>query len=698
MRVVPSICTFCGVGCGIGLRVEDGRVIGVEPQPGHPVSQGQLCSKGWATSFAIDPYNRLTQPMIKEHGHFRPASWDEALGRVAEEFRAALDELGPGGVGVISCARATNEDNYAAQKFARAVLKTHNIDHCARICHSPSVAGLARTLGSGAMSNSIADIDLADLILVIGADVTENHAMIGARMLRAQARGATLVVVDPRKTRLARLADIHLQLRLGSNIALLNGLLQIILANGWENHDFLAERCENIEPLRRHLAAVTVEQTSAQTGIAAADLEQVAYLFSHAKTAFTAYGMGITQFQSGTNNVIAVSNLVLACGQIGRPGTGINPLRGQNNVQGACDMGCLPNVYPGYQAVSDAAIRAKFAAAWGCPQTEQAGLTSLGMTQAALAGELRAMMIMGEEPVLTDPDQNHVASALAALDFLVVVELTLTETAKLADVVLPAAAFAEKQGTFTNCERRVQRIRPAIAPPGTARGDWQILAELATRLGYPGMAWADTQAVFDEMAGLTPSFAAMSYADLDRHHGLQWPCNAGNPLGSPVLHEQGFPIGRARLLPVSQVEPDECPDAEYPFAFTTHRLHFHYGGGSMTRKSPLLERETPAALLFMHPEDGVALGLRDQQAVRVRSRRGHLETRVHLTDDVPRGTLAMPYHFREAPCNRLTSGAQDPVSKMPELKACAVAVEPLAVGAVPQAQAGAWREDDHASL
>ncbi|SDG39506.1 formate dehydrogenase major subunit [Pseudomonas benzenivorans] len=698
MHVIPSICTFCGVGCGIGLRVQDGRVIGVEPQPGHPVSQGQLCSKGWSSSFAIDPANRLTDPLIKEHGRFRRASWDEALGRVAEAFRTVLDEAGPQGVGVISCARASNEDNYAAQKFARAVLGTHNIDHCARICHSPSVAGLARTLGSGAMTNSIADIDQAELILVIGADVTENHAMIGARMLRAQARGATLIVVDPRRTRLARLADIHLQLRLGSNIALLNGLLQIILANGWENHAFLAARCEDIEPLRQHLAGLSVEQSSALTGIAVAELEQVAYLYSHAKTAFTAYGMGITQFQSGTNNVIAVSNLALACGQVGRAGTGINPLRGQNNVQGACDMGCLPDVYPGYQDIADAAVRAKFAAAWDTPPPAHPGLTSLGMTKAALAGELRALLIMGEELVLTDPDQGHVARALAALDFLVVVELTLTETAKFADVVLPAASFAEKHGTFTNCERRVQRVRQAIAPPGTARCDWQILGELAARMGHPGMAWADAEALFDEMAGLTPIYSGMTYAELDRQHGLQWPCDVAHPHGSPVLHAQSFPLGRGRLLPVTQVEPDECPDAEYPFAFTTHRLHFHYGGGSMTRKSPLLERETPAALLFMHPADGAALGLRDQQAVAVRSRRGYLETRVHLTDDVPRGTLAMPYHFREAPCNRLTNSAQDPISKMPELKACAVAVEPLAVGERPRIQAIAEEVSPDASL
>ena len=689
MPVVPSICTFCGVGCGLGLRVEEGRVIGVEPQPGHPVSEGQLCAKGWASSFAVEPAGRLREPLVREplvreHGRLRPASWDEALARTAEAFQLALEELGPAGVGVISCAHASNEDNYAAQKFARAVLGTHNIDHCARICHSPSVAGLGRTLGSGAMSGGITDIDQADLILVIGADVTENHAMIGARMLRAQARGATLIVVDPRRTRLARLADIHLQLRLGSNIALLNGLLHLILANGWEDRAFLAARCEGEAALRHHLAGFDLAQCCAQTGLTLAELERVAYAFSHARAAFTAYGMGITQFQSGTNNVIAVSNLVLACGQIGRPGTGINPLRGQNNVQGACDMGCLPDVYPGYQPVADPAVQARFAAAWGRPAPVLPGLTSLAMSEAARRGQLRALMVMGEELVVTDPDQNQLLRALQALDFLVVVELRLSETARLADVVLPAAAFTEKDGTFTNCERRVQRIRRAVAPPGTARADWRILSSLAARMGYSGMDWPDAEAVFAEMTALTPLFSAMDYPALDAAHGLQWPCDVGHPQGSPRLHEQGFPRGRGRLLPVSQVALDEVPDAEYPFAFTTHRLHFHYGGGAMTRQSPLLERETPLALLFMHPADGVALGLNERQAVRVRSRRGRLETRVHLTDDVPPGTLAMPYHFREAPCNQLTNPAQDPISRMPELKACAVAVEPLAPGVTPR--------------
>lgn len=697
MHVVPSICAFCGTGCGLGLRVESGQVIGVEPQVGHPVSQGQLCAKGWASSFAIGVENRLTEPLIKEAGRFRTATWDEALKRVADEFRFVQEQFGPDHLGLISCARASNEDNYAAQKFARAVLKTNNVDHCARICHSPSVAGLERSLGSGAMTNSIADIDQADVILVVGADVTENHAMIGARMLRAQARGAKLIVIDPRKTRLARLADIHLQLRLGSNIALINGLLQIIFANDWQAAAFLQQRCEDVAPLRQHVAAQTPEQTSAITGVAVADLVEVARLFSHAHAAFTAYGMGITQFQSGTNNVIALANLVLVCGQIGRPGTGINPLRGQNNVQGACDMGCLPNVLPGYQRVGDAAVQARFNQAWNTVLPGSIGLTSQGMINAAQRGDLRALMIMGEDPMITDPNQAVVQRALHKLDFLVVVELTMTETARLADVILPAAAFAEKDGTFTNCERRVQRIRQAVAAPGMAHSDWQILAELAERMGYTGMDWADAEAIFTELTTLAPIFSAMSYAALDEHQGLQWPCDAEHPLGSPILHREYFPLGRARLLPVSYLPPNECPDAEYPLVFTTHRVHFQYGCGSMTRKSPLLEREIPKGLLFIHPADAAALDLHDNQAVLVRSRRGELQTFAHITDDVPPGTVAMPYHFKEAPCNRLTNDAQDPISGMPELKACAVAVQAVLAGQ-PQACNALAPGDCHASL
>jgi len=676
-KVTHSICPYCGVGCGIGLQVHAEQVVGVEPQRKHPVSQGKLCAKGWSTAFALDPKDRITTPLIKENGQFRPASWEEAYGVIVEAFQAAIEEKGPDSLGIIACARATNEDCYAAQKFARAALGTNNVDHCARICHSPSVAGLRQTLGSGAMTNSIDDIEQADLIVIWGADPTENHSVLGGRIMAAKLAGAKLLVVDPRQTRLAKLADVHLQPCLGTNVALSNGLLHILFDKGWEAKKFLKQRCENLEALKAKVQDYPPQKVEAITGVPMAQLEAAARLYHQAERALLAYGMGITQYSSGTNNVIAISNLTLATGQIGRKGTGINPLRGQNNVQGACDMGALPDVYPGYQEVEDPVSHSKFSKAWGKALPAAKGLTSLGMAKAALNNDLRCMMIMGEDPVVTDPDQNEVRRSLQALDLLVVVELVMTETAKLADIILPAAAFAEKDGTFTNCERRVQRVRTAVPPPGEAKPDWKILGELAERLGYKGMAWPNAEAIFDELATHTPIYSAMNYKRLDEHYGLQWPCTEQNPAGTTLLHAEQFTRGKGRLIPVDHTDPAEMPDADYPLFLTTTRLHFHYGCGSMTRKSPLLERETPNGVLFIHPCDASPLGIRQGTPVRISSRRGKVETRAVLSEELPEGTVAMPYHFREAPSNQVTNNAQDPVTKMPELKACAVRVEPL---------------------
>lgn len=660
----------------MNLRTENDQLLSVEPQPNHPVSRGQLCTKGWNASYGIDPNNRITHPLIRTTQGFRQATWDEALETIRQGLQQILEESGPQATGIISSARATNEDNYAAQKLARAVLKTNNVDHCARICHSPTVAGLKQTLGSGAMTNSANDLFQTDLILVFGADPTENHPILGGHIIRAHSEGTGLVVIDPRRTRLAKLADIHLQLKPGSNIALLNALIKIILDHGWEDKSFLTERCQGLEELTASLTGAldNVENT---TGILLADIEAAARVYSQAKCAMILYGMGITQYVSGTNNVIALSNLALTCGQIGRKGTGINPLRGQNNVQGACDMGCLPNVYPGYQAVDNADVRAKFGKHWGTKVPEQPGLTSQGMTKAALAGQFRGLILFGEDPVVTDPDQNQVKEAYKKLDLLVVAELTMTDTARLADVVLPAASFAEKTGTFTNCERRVQHVRQAIPPPGEARTDWQWLAAIAQQLGSEQLNWNDNEAVFQEMAQLTPSYSAMNYPKMDRHNGLQWPCSPEAPDGTPVLHSKTFPIGKAHLIPVHPIEIDEDTDSEYPLLLTTNRLHFHYGCGSMTRKSPLLERETPAGILFINPMDARNLSVTHRSPVSVKSRRGYVETRAMLTEDLPPGLVCMPYHFREAPSNQLTNTAQDPVTKMPELKACAVSVQPL---------------------
>jgi len=700
VQTTATLCPFCGVGCGLGLRTEGERAIGVEALPAHPVSAGRLCAKGWNAAFGIEPGARVTTPLIREHGHFRRASWAEALDYVAGELRAYLKSDGPDALGVISSARACNEDNYAAQKFARVALGTANIDHCARICHSPSVAGLKQTLGSGAMTNSMADVDLADCILVWGADPTENHAVFGARILRQKTqRNATLIVVDPRETRLAQLADIHLQLQPGTNIALANSLLHVIFAESLEAHDFLAARVDGLEALRAQVADWTPQRGAAVTGVPAERIVAAARTYARATDAFLCYGMGITQFASGTRNVIALSNLVLATGHVGRPGNGINPLRGQNNVQGACDMGCLPNVYPGYQNIEDASAREKFERAWGRALPRHNGLTSLGMQQAARGGKFRAMILAGEDPVVTDPDQHDVARALKALDLFVVIELSLTETALLADVVLPAASFAEKDGTFTNCERRVQRVRKAIAAPGEAMPDWWIFAQLAQRLAAPGFDWPDAAAIFNEMAALSPILCGADWTRVSQDGGVQWPCNAAHPGGSPILHTDSFPTanGRARLLPVEHLSPAEMPDAEYPLCFTTNRLHFHYGCGSMTRLSPLLERENPAGLLFMNPQDARDLHLHERDAVGVRSRRGYVETRVMLSEHLPPGLAAMPYHFRETPSNLLTNNVQDPVTHMPELKACAVRVEKLPAGAMPRtAQALAARDAEAA--
>ncbi|MGF1724378.1 formate dehydrogenase subunit alpha [Photobacterium nomapromontoriensis] len=686
IKTIKTVCPFCGVGCGMYLtRDGQGRVCGVSPQYDHPISQGKLCDKGWSSVYAISPENRITQPLKRVRDQFVPVSWDEALNAISTSLLDIIDEFGPDAVGVISSARATNEDNYAAQKFARAVLGTNNVDHCARICHSPTVAGLKQVLGSGAMTNSTHDLFETELIVVIGADPTENHSVLGGQIIQAKLAGATLIVVDPRVTRLAKLADLHLQLTPGTNIALINAMIQVILSNDWHDRDFIAERCEGFDALAKQVKHITPESVAAITGVDAGLIRQAAERYSRAERAMILYGMGITQFVSGTNNVIALADLALVCGHIGKPGTGINPLRGQNNVQGACDMGCLPNVYPGYQLAGDSDTQARFSVAWGGSVAATPGLTSLGMSKAALAGQFRAQILFGEDPVVTDPDQNHVREAYKALDLLVVAELTMTETAKLADYVLPAASFAEKAGTFTNCERRVQRVNPVILPLGEAMGDWQWLKALAERMGSQLLNWECSAAVFDEMASLTPSYQGMSYHKLAKHHGLQWPCNESAPQGTAILHQKQFPIGRARLTPVHYVPIDELADEQYPLLLTTNRLHFHYGCGSMTRKSPLLERETPPGILFINPLDASALSISPYGPIGVRSRRGYIETRAMITTDVPLGLVSMPYHFKEAPSNQLTNTAQDPVTKMPELKACAVAVIALPADHIPRA-------------
>ncbi|MCC6765694.1 MAG: formate dehydrogenase subunit alpha [Deltaproteobacteria bacterium] len=672
--MTTTTCPFCAVGCGLVLDVAGGRVVGVAPERLHPVSRGQLCVKGWNAAQFIASPERLTRPLLRRNGRLEAVAWDVALAAAAEALAAARHEGGPDAVGVVASARATNEDAFAAMKFARAVLGTNNVDHCARVCHAPSVAGLRRTLGSGAMTNPIADVDETDCLLVVGADVTENHAILGARILAAHERGVPLVVVDPRRTRLARAADLHAQIRLGTDIAFVNGMLHAIFAHGWEDRAYLDARCENVDALRAALARWTPDEAARVTGVPAAAIVDAARLYAASRRGWLAYGLGVTQHVSGTETVIALSNLALVTGNVGAIGGGVNPLRGQNNVQGACDMGALPDVYSGYQPVDDAAARRRFEAAWGVALPSAPGLTSLSMQHAAHDGRLKTLLVIGEDPVVTDPGGRFVARALGRLDCLIVAELFLTETATCADIVLPAASFAEKDGTFTSTERRVQRVRRAVAPPGEARTDWEMLEALAARLGRP-MGFRDAAGVFTEMAALTPIYGGMSHARIGASGGLCWPCPTPAHPGTPRLHVASCVRGRGRLIPVDQTPPAELPDAEYPLQLTTFRLHHQYGSGSMTRRAPLLERENPLGLVWMHASDAARRRITTGACVRVRSRRGEVTTRAIVSDDVPPGVVAMPYHFAEASPNLVTNDALDPIARMPELKVCAVAVE-----------------------
>lgn len=678
MKQTLTICPYCGTGCALYLLSDDaGRLVGVEPSATHPTSRGQLCVKGWNAHAFVHHPERLTSPLIRHNGQLQPATWDEALDLVATRLQQLARSHGPESLMFLSSAKASNEENYLLMKLARAVFGSNNVDHCARLCHASTVVGLAETLGSGAMTNSIACFDAADCILVTGSNTTEQHPLIGARILQAKARGAKLIVADSRRIRLARLADIHLRQRNGSDVALLNAMMHVILREGLEDWAFIASRTENFAALQAEVNGWTPERAAAITGLAPGEIVEAALLFARAEKAMVVYSMGITQHSHGVDNVRAIANLALLTGNLGRPGTGVNPLRGQNNVQGGCDMGALPNVYTGYQQVADPAVREKFAAAWGVERLpETPGLMATAAMNRAAAGGMKGFFILGENPLLSDPDQGHVRRALEQLEFLVVQEIFLSETAQLADVVLPAACFAEKDGTFTSTERRVQRVRRAVAPPGEARSDWQILGQLAQRCGYAGMSYAHPGEIMAEIARLTPSYAGIDYQRIDRL-GLCWPCPDSAHPGTPILHRERFSRGRGRFSPTGYLPPAELPDAEFPLLLTTGRTYFHWHTGTMTRRSHLLDREERTAFVEVHPTDAGQLGIGDGEEVRVASRRGEISARVRMTEMVLPGTIFIPFHFAEGAANALTHNVLDPEAGIPEYKVCGARIRKL---------------------
>ena len=677
-NLVLTTCPFCGCGCGLYLESANGMIVGSYPSGNHPVSKGALCVKGWNAYEFINKLDRLKVPLVKSNGGFKEVGWEEALATVSKRLLEIKEKYGADALGFLSSAKATNEENFLMMKLARAVFNTNNVDHCARLCHASTVAGLAATFGSGAMTNSINEFEDADLFLVTGSDTTEQHPLIGSRIINAvNDRGAGLIVIDPRKIELAKYATFYLAQNNGTDVAWINGMVNVIIKEGLHDREYIEKRTENFEQLKKVVEQYTPEYVEKIAGIGRNLLIQAARLYAKSKKAMIVYSMGITQHTTGVDNVKSLANLAMLTGHVGFASTGVNPLRGQNNVQGACDVGALPNVFSGYQKVADEAARVKFEKIWKVKNLPpKPGLTVTEIFNKALEGKLKGLYIMGENPVISDPDSTHVRKALKKLEFLAVNEIFLSDTAQYADVILPAASFAEKDGTFTNTERRVERIRQAIEPVGQARTDWEILCEIATRCGYKEMEYDHPSKIMDEIAELTPIYGGISYDRLDPF-GLQWPCPSKDHPGTVYLHKDKFAKGKATFMPCVYKAADELPDDEYTFVLSTGRVYWHWHTGTMTRRTSTLDREVPAGYVEINPKDAEKLNIQKGDRVKISSRRGQIETQVLVTEKVKEGSVFVPFHFREAAANVLTNPAVDPVAKIPEYKVCAVKIEKI---------------------
>jgi len=672
MNKVKTTCTYCGTGCTLYLKVRNGEVVGVLPDESGP-GEGRLCIKGWTAHEFIHHPDRLKNPLIKgKDGKFKEVDWDTALSLVAEKLATIKKEFGSNAIGVFGSAKATNEENFLIQKFARAVLGTNNVDHCARLCHASTVVGLASTFGSGAMTNSIGELENADAIFVIGSNTTEQHPLIATRILRAVRKGNKLIVADPRFIDLAYFATIYMSQKPGTDVALLNGMMNVIISENLHDEEFIKTRTKNFEAFKKVIEKYTPDYVEKITTVPADKIREAARLYAKAEKAAIVYSMGITQHTTGVDNVVSTANLAMLTGNVGKESTGVNPLRGHNNVQGACDVGALPNVYSGYQRVDIEDIRKKFEDAWEVKLPPKPGLTIVETINAA-GNSIKALYIMGENPMVSDPDINHVKEQLEKLEFLVVQDIFLSETAQLADVVLPGACFAEKDGTFTSTERCVQRIRKAVEPPGEAKADWEIIVELSKRLGYNGMNTSPKEAM-DEIAKLTPIYGGITYDRLERA-GLKWPCPNKDHPGTKYLHKDKFTQGLGLFTPVEHQPPAEQPNDSYPFILTTGRLLYQFHTGTMTRRSPTLVIQAPEGFVEINPKDAKELGVNDGENIKVKSRRGEIVIKTKVTDKVQPGIVFIPFHYAETAANKLTIAALDPKAKIPEFKVCAVRLE-----------------------
>jgi len=674
MKKTLTTCPYCGVGCQLHLLTYNDKVVDIEPAK-NGLNDGMLCVKGrFAFNFINHP-DRLKSPYIRKDGQLVECSWDEALASIVSNFKRIMEEQGPKGFAGLSSARCTNEDNYIFQKFMRTVAKTNNIDHCARLCHASTVTGLAATLGSGAMTNSIDEITEMDCIFVIGSNTTETHPIIATKMRQAILKGAKIIVAEPREIELSKGADVFLQIQPGSNVALLNGLMKAILEEGLQDAEFIEKRTEGFQELVEFLDTISVEECAEICRVSESDIRKAAKIYATSSKAGIFYAMGVTQFTTGTDGVMSVSNLALLCGNLGKMHCGVNPLRGQNNVQGACDMGALPGDFTGYQKVSDIKANDKFERAWGCNLSKIPGLTVTEMFDSIDAGEIKFMYIMGENPLISDPDIKHVTRSLEDVDFLVVQDIFMTETALLADVVLPAATYAEKKGTFTNTERRVQMVRPAITKQGKCLEDWQIICKLAN---YLGQDWNYNSAdeIMEEIASLTPIYGGISYKrDELVTKGLQWPCLDENHEGTKYLHKEYFTRGKGLFIPAAYIAPSEMPDGEYPFFLTTGRVLYQYHTRTMTGKTQAIEEIAGKSFVQINTITAKKMGIMNNQYVNVISRRGEVKVLAQISDDIAEDVVFMPFHYANGAANILTNRKIDNKAKIPELKVCAVRLE-----------------------
>lgn len=671
-REVKTTCTYCGVGCGLYLGIRGDEIIRARGDPEHPLSQGNLCVKGrYGFNFVNHP-DRLTKPLIKRDGQFEDVEWDEAL-----EFAARkLSQYKGDSFAAISSARCTNEDNYILQKFTRLVMGTNNVDNSARSCHAPSVAALAESLGSGAMSNSIDEIPHSKCIFLIGTNPTDSYPVLSMRIMDAVRNGAKIIVADPRNIEMARHADITIQHNPGTDVALIMGMIRVIVDENLMDMEFIQERCENFDALiesLEHFQLGTVEEI---TGVSPDKIAEAARLYATTEPAAIFYSLGITEHSHGTDNVFALSNLALVTGNFGKPYAGVNPIRGQNNVQGSCDMGCLPDSYPGYQKVENSDSHRKFENVWNSKLSPKNGLKMPEMMEAARNNEVKAMYIMGENPALSEPDCSNIVQALESTDFLIVQDLFMTETALKADLVLPGASFAEKDGTFANADRRVQRVRQAIKPVGKSKPDWQIIAEIAQKMEMDGFDYDSSENVAAEIASIAPIYGGMYYSCLEED-SKQWPCYHQEHEGTSILHREHFATenGKAKFVPISYRPPAELPDEEYPLVLTTGRRVFHYHTSTMTGATDGLKKLYDQDPVEINPEDAGKIGLNDGDWVWVVSRRGKIKSPVEITDRSPEGLVFMAFHSPETKTNLITSPACDPVTKTPEFKYCAVRIE-----------------------